>query len=155
MLEDKGISLEGKRCLITGSDSVSTVRASDFSHVVHLILSISYSISFLSILIKSSSFSTSPFLSFLFLILPSFFSFLFLPTYLPTYLPTLLRFFVSSSLPLFFLSLLPSFFSSYLLSFLLSILFSSCFFSSYLTSFLLSLLFFSHFSAYLASCRRL
>ena len=25
MLEDKGISLEGKRCLITGSDSVSTL----------------------------------------------------------------------------------------------------------------------------------
>jgi hypothetical protein len=38
MLEDKGISLEGKRCLITGSDSVSTLIC--FS--VHAFLRTSY-----------------------------------------------------------------------------------------------------------------
>ena len=141
MLEDKGISLEGKRCLITGSDSVSTVHTSDLTHVVYLFLSISHSNSFHSIVNESSSFSTSPFLSFLFLILPSFFLFFFISTYLPTSLASFFRFFLSSSS---FFSLLPSFFSSYLPSLLLSLLFLSHFFA-FLTSLLFSLLCLFHF----------
>ena len=39
MLADKGISLEGKRCLITGSDSVSTDRTFRLVPSLHLFMS--------------------------------------------------------------------------------------------------------------------
>lgn len=123
MLEDKGISLEGKRCLITGSDSVSTVQ---YVHLIYLMLFIffyRYPIALFSFPLLSDPLHSLLLIPSLFIsILPSlvlFFLYFYLPTnlLLPSLLPTYVPFFFTSLT--FFFSLLFS-----LLSFLTSFLFS-------------------------------
>ena len=125
MLEDKGISLEGKRCLITGSDSVSTL----ICFAVRALLSYSFNMGsfcsvFLSLLTFIPPFSFLPDYSPILFLLHFFPLMTFLSNFilslplLQSFLPLLFPFFpccvmfLSSHLYSSFLFFLSDFYSS-------------------------------------------